>query len=165
MRLLTALLAAVVVTGPQGKARAPRPTGADSVVAQLYRDFAWEAVLDAPPAPAPALIDQPRPVLRRYFDDRLTALILQDRACAARTHAICRVDFDPLWASQDPDGAHGVKIQPPDSLGIVRVALRYTNGCEVALAYRISRTKEGWRITDIDYASGPSLFTLLSAKH
>ncbi len=165
MRRLTALLAVALVAGPQGKPRAPSQPGPDSVIAQLYRDFAWEAVLDVSSASSQALIDQPRPVLRRYFDDRLTALILQDRACAARTHEICRLDFDPLWASQDPDGAHGVKVQSPDSLNVVRVALRYTNGYEVALGYRMSRTKEGWRIADIDYASGPSLLTILSSKH
>ncbi len=114
---------------------------------------------------AAALVAGPQGKPRAPSQPGPAALILQDRACAARTHGICRLDFDPLWASQDPDGAHGVKVQSPDSLNVVRVALRYTNGYEVALGYRMSRTKEGWRIADIDYASGPSLLTILSSKH
>ena len=55
---------------------APRPS-ADGVeiVAQLYRYFAWEAVIVEPDATESGLIDQPRAVLERYFDSNLSTLL------------------------------------------------------------------------------------------
>ena len=142
----------------------PSDAGAQAVVAQLYRDFAWEAVVDKPEWPGHSLLEQPRQVLARYFDENLAALILKDRSCVAKTHEICRLDFSPMWASQDP-GASELKVSPTKDPGVVAVKFRYPgNGSIIELSYRMSKTRIGWRVHDILYSSGSSLLSVLGSK-
>ncbi len=143
---------------------APRPS-ADGVeiVAQLYRYFAWEAVIVEPDATESGLIDQPRAVLERYFDSNLSTLILADRRCAAETGEICQLDFMPMWDSQDP-AATEVRITAGATADKVDVTFRYPGDDKVTrLDYRVAKTRQGWRITDIHYASGHSLLGVLKA--
>jgi hypothetical protein len=137
----------------------------EDTVARMYKDFAWEAVIDEPRWDGEQLIEQPEPILRRYFDDRLTALILRDRACVAKSHEICRLNFDPIWASQDP-GATELKVFPATSSNIVQVQFRYPGDkARIKLSYRMMRTARGWRIADIEYPSSRSLSMILGADH
>jgi hypothetical protein len=162
MRSQKVFLLAVLTISIARLSAAPPPTGPDVVVSQLYKDFAWEVVPDH--AEKPGLIDQPRAVLRRYFDDGLTNLILEDRACAERTHEICRLDFSPIWDSQDP-AASGLKVSPTKDPNVVRVTFRYPGSNELMeLSYRMTKTKDGWRVHDIAYHSHASLLSLLRAK-
>ena len=94
------------------------------VVAQLYRDFAWEAVIDDPEWKGHSLLDQSRQTLERYFDQNVARLIFSDRECAAKTQEICKLDFSPIWASQDP-GATEMKIVAGAAPDIVTVRFRY----------------------------------------
>jgi hypothetical protein len=131
-------------------------------VAQLYKDFAWEAA--AGHTEKPGLIEQPRAVLSRYFDDGLTSLILADRACVERTKEVCRLDFSPIWDSQDP-AASGLKVSATKDPSIVKVSFRDSGSGDVTeLTYRMVKTKAGWRVHDIAYKSHESLLTLLRAK-
>lgn len=133
-----------------------------SVVRSLYDDFAGETVLGDPETQK-QLLDQPRAVLARYFTPELTSLVRQDRECAARTKDICKLDFMPIWASQDPSGAT-VRIAGESTLGEVAVEVRYPNGEKRKLIYRLRMMPIGWRIADIIYAdTGESLSRILSA--
>jgi len=162
MRSHKVFLLAVFTISIATLSAAPPPSGPDAVVSQLYKDFAWETVPDH--AEKPGLIDQPRAVLRRYFDDGLTNLILEDRACAERTHEICRLDFSPIWDSEDP-GAAGLKVSATKDPSVVRVTFRYPGSNELMdLSYRMTKTQDGWRIHDIAYHSHASLLSLLRAK-
>ena len=138
--------------------------GAVATVAQLYRDFAWEAVVEDPEWHGHGLIDQPRAILRRYFDERLTDLWLADRACASRSRGICRLDFLPMWASQDP-AATELKVLPTQDSRVVVVRFRYPSSRDsVELRYQLVKTKSGWRIDDVSQGSRWSLKALLSGK-
>lgn len=128
----------------------------DTVV-QLYKDFAWETLLEEPLS-QPGLIDQPRSVLARYFDDSLTTLILADRACVARKRAICNLDFLPLWDAQDI-GARGIKVLATPDPSVVHVQIRYSR--PVRLVYQLRPGPSGWRIHDIKSPDW-SLLALLS---
>ncbi len=142
-----------VVSGQQG----------DGVrtVAQLYRDYAWEAVMEEPGGAAFALVAQPRNVLAKYFDDELTALLLKDRECARRTKGICNLGFSPLWASQAP-GASALKVTGTSDPAVVAVTFRHPDETTpTTLQYRVRRTPAGWRIQDIVYAEIGSLVKLL----
>jgi hypothetical protein len=130
----------------------------------LYRDFAWEAVIEEPNRVGETLIDEPKPILQRYFDDRLTSLVLQDRECVRRTREICRIDFVPIWDSQDPSGASDLHISTTDKANVVGVRFRYPNGDVVTLKYHMVRTSRGWRIADVDYPTQPSLLNQLTTK-
>jgi hypothetical protein len=139
-------------------------SGAVQVVAQLYRDFAWEAIIDEPEWVGHDLLDQPRSVLEGYFDHNLATLILKDRQCATQTHEICRLDFSPIWASQDP-GASETKIIAGATPDIVSVKFRYPgDGSKIEMSYRLIKTNVGWRIADIRYSSGSTLLSILTAK-
>ena len=119
-----------------------------STVQKLYRDFSWETVIVEPSSPG--LIDQPRKVLRKYFDEKLTKLILDDRLCAKTTRKICRLDFMPLWDAQDV-GATDLAIQPTANSALVEVTFRSpgTSAQKKKLTYQLSLSAEGWRIGDI----------------
>lgn len=76
-------------------------SGAVATVVHLYREFAWTAVI-AEPEDNGAFGDRPRAVLGKYFSPGLIELLKKDRLCTSRTKEICGLDFDPIWASQDP---------------------------------------------------------------
>lgn len=126
----------------------------------LYHDFAWEASATAP-AGAVALSAQPRRALVRYFTPRLAGALAGDAACTGQTHGICRLDFAPLWDSQDPQpGTIGIESGPGEDRVTVRIhqpALRDP----LRMQYRLVHLAAGWRIADILYADGRSLRALL----
>jgi hypothetical protein len=138
----------------------------DHVVRRLYRDFAWEAVFSDPEVNQRwvVLIDQPEPVLRRYFTPKLARLLVDDVRCAEAAKAICRLDFSPIWASQE-SGAHDVTVSPTTG-GIVDVGMSYGGeGVRTRLRYSLVRTTSGWRISDIvSLNDGWSLNKLLTEK-
>jgi hypothetical protein len=146
-------------------AQRAQPSGAVARVAQLYRDFAWEAVVEEPEWRGHDLMEQPRAILLRYFDEHLTDLLLADRACAKRTQGICRLDWVPWWASQDP-GATELKVLPTQDSTVVVVTFRYPNTSldSIKLRYQVLPTKRGWRIHDISQDSSWSLVAQLSGK-
>jgi hypothetical protein len=135
----------------------------EDVVAWIYRDFAFEAIMPLYWKDA-YLIDQPRETLQLYFTDDLAFLILKDRQCVEKTHEICNLDFDPIFASQDPGGMD-LEISPADKSNTVHVQFMYPgNGQKISLSYEVENTLRGWRIKDIIYESGGSLRKILSQK-
>lgn len=131
----------------------------EAMVAQLYRDFAWEAVMRQPNWIG--LMDQPREIIERYFDKKLTTLILRDRACAEK-EGMCKLSFSPIWASQDPS-ANDLKVQQSDKAEIVLVKFRYPSTNEtVTLMYQLTKTSNGWRISDISGIMNGGKWSLLS---
>ena len=134
-----------------------------AAVVQLYRDYAWEAVIDEPTESNLELMGQPRRVLARYFEDSLTTLILADRACA-RVHGECNLDFSPIWDGQDPSGSAEMHIAATADHAVVAVTFRYLpNNQVIHLSYRMTRTVKGWRIHDIVSPRGWSLLAVLRA--
>ena len=135
-----------------------------ATVAQLYRDFAWEVVVEEPEWPGHALLDQPRAILLHYFDPHLTDLLLAERACTNQSREHGRLEFMPMWGSQDP-AATELKVLPTQDSSVVVVTFRYpSNGGSIALTYHLQRNANGWRIRDIAQGSRWSLLALLSAK-
>ena len=119
-----------------------------ALVARLYQRFAYEAVLQRPPQPG--LRSQPRRRLQRYFTPGLSGLLRRDQRCVERSGAVCRLDFLPLWDSQDAAGT-AVDVEPGATPDRVRVTL-HGRGASRRVVYRLVRLRRGWRIHDIDYA-------------
>lgn len=140
------IFAVVVLTGTCYAAQARTPQVA--LVAKLYKDFAFEAVLDEPSLGV-GFLDSPRDVLLSYLTPSLAELIFKDRKCVADTHEICNLDFMPLWDSQDAAGA-AVRFLPMSTNDKVKVELRYGSGTRT-LIYFLKHTKRGWRIQNIAY--------------
>lgn len=122
----------------------------EDVVAWVYRDFAFNAIMTLYWKDA-SLIEQPKEILLLYFTDELASLIIKDRQCVEETHEICNLNFDPIFASQDP-GAMDLEISPADKSNTVHVQFTYPgNGQKISLSYGIEKTPRGWRIKDIIY--------------
>jgi hypothetical protein len=132
-----------------------------AVVLQLYRDFAWTSVIDEPKARI-TFIDQPSSVLGRYLSPQLITLLKKDRECAARTREICKLEFDPIWASQDPSAAE-MKIVAGALPNTVDVRYVHPGSRKVIrMRYRVLKLGTTWRIDDIEYSNGTSLRAILS---
>ncbi len=160
--MATCTIGVLLLAGASALAAEETPA---QVVTRLYRDFAWEAVIEEPVAAGKTLVEQPRDVLRRYLDDALADLILADRACVRRTGEVCRLDFVPIWGSQDPAGASGLHVSAArDTPDVVSVRFRTPGGEPTKLTFRMKRTAGGWRIADIEYGSSPSLVTVLTVQ-
>lgn len=124
----------------------------------VIKDYAWEAVMAAG---YDGLMQQPSQILKRYFDDNLTALILRDRKCSEKGET-CRLDFVPMWASKDPT-AVDLTVEQTEKKEIINVKFRYPGTKEkIELKYRVTQTPKGWRISDIA-GKDWSLLAILSA--
>lgn len=162
IRSFAALILAVQLFAPaRGLGAQATRSAPVRVVSQLYKDFAWEATGgDDGPGGRP-FVDQPRTVLLRYLTSDLADLLLRDRACVRRSSEICRLDFVPLWASQDPDAADVSFAQLTRQPAIVIAHIRDHAGTVTKITYRLKQTAAGWRIADIQYSSGHTLRGLL----
>lgn len=153
-RLAGLLIPLLVVFTPVSSPRAADAGGgsdgdAVAVVARLYRDFAWEAVVIEPYAPGVA--QQPASVLQRYFDDGMVERFVADRECVRTSGGVCGLDHAPLWASQDP-AAYDLRVKPAAETGVVDVEYESpapNAKAPVRLRYELVRTARGWRIADI----------------
>ena len=134
-----------------------------AVVARLYRDYAWEAVVREPRPREPTFTEQPMEVLLQYLDSGLARLLMADRACAAKSRMICNLDFDPIWDSQNP-AASSLRVHPGKHSGSVDVSFQFPCGEAIGLRFEMTETPSGPRIRDIHYAKGPSLMAILNRK-
>ncbi len=115
-----------------------------------------------------------RTYIDKYFTKDLADLIWKDAVDAKGE--VGRLDFDPLYGSQDPDPKEFVimdtgwggdaKFGPADE-AVVQVTFK-TNGVEQMVSYRFHQQKtKQWKIYDIRYAGdGDDRFlkTILSAS-
>lgn len=129
-------------------ARGNEPTDAVSFVAELYRAYAWEAVVDKPYL-GPGLFGEPREVMARYLAPELVEGVLADRQRSADSGDIGALDYAPMWASQDP-AASQLRIRAGAQPAEVRVEFVYPgNGQRIGIDYRLVQTAIGWRVVDI----------------
>lgn len=157
---LMLLLGILFIPNAESSSISQKTNSPESIVFQIYRDFAWEAVMAEN---FDGLMEQSRSGLERYFDDKLTSLILKDRACAEK-EGLCSLDFLPIWSSQDP-GARELKIETTDNQNIIKVKFIYPSTDEkIELLYRVTKTPKGWRISDISGKDWSLLLILTSPK-
>lgn len=164
VRIIVLMLGLLTPSSALLSAQSLRETGRD-VVRRLYADLACEAVRAEPRCPTDrALVELSRERLSRYFDRRLADLWDRDRACTARTRDVCRLDFSPIWDSQDPAGTT-VRILPTDREERVEVELRHSGAPDVVrLQFEVVQRASGWRIRDIVKPGVWSLTQMLSTK-
>ncbi|WP_426192162.1 hypothetical protein [Massilia sp. DWR3-1-1] len=153
----------VLATAAVGQVCAAAPRDRLVPVASMYRNFAWEALSSDSDVFGEGLAHQPVSTLSQFFDKRLAKMIVEESACQQRTQAICTLDFDLLFNSQDPRVVD------------LRIALTSPNTVDVTfkdpvtdkatlITYTVARQADGWRISDVLYREeGPrSLRTLLA---
>ena len=141
--LLTALAAAISIAGDLS----PK-----DVVTQLYQ--AHRSKHD--PLDETAL-------LGRYFDPALLKLYLKDKHEA--NGEVGRLDGDPLYNAQDMEIKDFSVSAPEVAGGEARVTVNFKNlGKPTRVVYMLSRTANGWKISDIRYDDGSSLKKILEGK-
>lgn len=141
------------------------PTASMTLVAELYRAYAWQAISASDAPFGKPLSQEKETVLRRYFTPELTSLLLADQRCVASTRGVCNLGFDPMFASQDP-AATDLAIRPTGPRTVMVEFTYPSNGERVALEYRMVRCGDQWRIDDIQYHNWQkaSLKQMLSHK-
>lgn len=139
-----------------------------AIVYQLYKDFGWSAVFDASGEAkyylGKTIEEQSQDVLSKYFSPELVTLFLQEANCnAIRKGELCNLEFDPIFASQDP-AASELSISSVENDNVTVQFIYPSNGMKVNLLYKLAKFKEGWRISDIIYPgnNAPSLKAILS---
>ena len=133
------------------------------LVKRLYAKYAWEST-DRSPKGATSFIDEPRAELLKYLEPALAEALLQDRQCAKQTRQLCRLDFSPMWASQDP-GARELHVKQGSSATRVQVSFTYPGtGERLVIEYELAQTAGGPRIRDVYYSVGHALRKTLGVK-
>jgi len=141
--LLTALAAATSIAGDLS----PK-----DLVAQLYQ--AHRSKHD--PLDETALLD-------RYFDTALLQLYLKDKREAKGE--VGRLDGDALYNAQDMEIKEFSISAPEMAGGEARVTVNFKNfGKPTRVVYMLSRTANGWKISDIRYDDGTTLKKILGGK-
>jgi hypothetical protein len=102
------------------------------------------------------------PLLGRYFDAALLKFYLRDQRQA--NGEVGRLDGDPLYNAQDFK-ITDFTISPPETAGgETRVTVRFKNfGKPICVDYLLTRTGDGWKISDIRYDDGSSLRKILQS--
>jgi hypothetical protein len=102
VKQFSALVLAAAAIGWTGTAAAAKANPEAAVVAKLYKDFAWQAMAGQPDLFGKYVSHLDKSALEQYFDPALTELLLKDATCSVKYQGICNLDFDLLFASQDP---------------------------------------------------------------
>lgn len=160
-RLSTIAALSTLVAGSAGAGLPLSPQV--ELVTQLYKQYACEAVIEIPELSNCSLLDQPKSTLLHFFDPRLAQAITQDRTCTKKSRELCRLDFMPLWDSQDASGAI-VSVSEGKNPTTVIADINYPQ-TKRQLTYSLKKTKRGWRIVDIAYGDSKlSLMGILASR-
>lgn len=101
-------------------------------------------------------------LLGRYFDPALLKLYLRDKREAKGE--VGRLDGDPLYNAQDFEIKDFSVSAPEIAGGEGRVTVHFKNfGKPTRLVFVLSRTANGWKISDIRYDDGSSLKKILQS--
>src|SRR5881398_1885827 len=122
------------------------------LVAQLYKEHSGKS----DPLQYPASKKR----LPNYFYKPLLDLYLKDQE--ASKGEVGKIDFDLLYDAQDFEISDFNLVVLPNKKGSGYVAARFKNmGIDQEITFALQRTKMGWRIADIQYKDGRSLWKIL----
>lgn len=128
------------------------PGTGKELVAQLYKEHAGKS----DPLQYPAS----KKLLPIYFYKPLFDLYLKDQEVSKGE--VGKIDFDPLYDAQDLEISDFNLVVLPNEKGSGYVAARFKNmGDAQEIIFALQRTKMGWRIADIQYKDGRSLWKIL----
>jgi len=100
--------------------------------------------------------------LKKIFTDDLAAAIYDDSQCVLKTNALCVLDFDILFASQDPQPRELlVKTKDADQID---VCFRDQSPARRCMRVTGAAGPDGARIRDIKYDDGATLRSLLKLR-
>jgi hypothetical protein len=102
--------------------------------------------------------------LEAYFDTRLTDLLWRNILQVEQSGDAGHLDFDLLYDAQDTQ-ITGFAVAPPKiERNQAIVPVRFKNfGQPFRITYRLRKTRQGWRIRNLEYGKGGNLIQILSA--
>ncbi|AXM21387.1 DUF3828 domain-containing protein [Xanthomonas oryzae pv. oryzae] len=137
--------------------------GPEQLIIKIYHDYAWVAVI-GDQWKGEGISSQKLPVLQKYFDYRLAALLEKDNECNSRGGRTCNLDFDPIFASQDP-AVYDLRVGNLKNNESIDVEFKYPENHErILVKYVVVNSGSGWRVKDICYQHKSCLSTILSVK-
>jgi hypothetical protein len=146
--------------GYTGTALAAKPDAATIVVAKLYKDFAWQAMATQSDLFGEDLAHQSKVTLEKYFAPALADLLIKDAACQVKYEAICNLDFDILFDSQDPRVTDlDVSVAAPGKVSVVYTDP--TDARKTRIDFVVVRVGGAWKISDVVYKKPDNI----SLKH
>ncbi len=149
--VLVAILALVARFASAQPGSSNLDTGKE-LVAQLYKEHSGKS----DPLQYPASKKR----LPNYFYKPLLDLYLKDQE--ASKGEVGKIDFDLLYDAQDFEISDFNLVVLPNKKGSGYVAARFKNmGIDQEITFALQRTKMGWRIADIQYKDGRSLWKIL----
>jgi len=149
--VLVAILALVAEFASAQAGSSDVDTGKE-LVAQLYKEHSGKS----DPLQYPAN----KKLLPNYFYKPLLDLYLKDQEDSKGE--VGKIDFDPLYDSQDFEISGFNLVVLSNKKGSGYVAARFKNmGVDQEIIFALQRTKMGWRIADIRYKDGRSLWKIL----
>lgn len=142
--------------------------GRKSIVYQLYGDFGWSAIFDVSVDTeryfGKPIEEQSLDILSKFFSPELANLFLKEAKCKqARKGELCNLEFDPIFASQDP-AAMEMSISSAEGDNIAVEFIYPPNKTKINLMYHLEKIDDEWRISDIVYLgdNASSLKAILS---
>ena len=143
----------LVGTIQQSSAETPAPQfSAEALVADLYKQKA-----------NPFFQTKDHGLVDKYFSERLAQLIWKD-AVSSKSE-VGALDFDPRYDAQDTDIKKLSLRKSMSGKDAAEVIASFENmGHKTEITYSLVLTKMGWKISNIKYADGRNLVTLLSGK-
>src|SRR5580765_2930631 len=124
----------------------------DALVTDLYKIHAQ----DSKTGKDRVINGRSRRYLDKYFDKTLADLIWKD--LTTHTDDVGVIDFDVLYATQDPN-IKNLVVGAPKIIGAkATVIVRFTNsGVKETLNYQLVKRNTEWKIADIKYRDGSLL--------
>ena len=148
---LVAILALVAGFASAQSGSSNLATGKE-LVAQLYKEHSGKS--------DPLQYPTSKKLLPSYFYKPLLDLYLKDQEDSRGE--VGKIDFDPLYDAQDFEISDFNLVVLPNKKGKGYVAARFKNiGVDQEIIFTLQRTKMGWRIADIQYKDGRSLWKIL----
>jgi len=134
--------------------RAKKTNSPDGVVRELYRvhNDGKGGVFEA----------KGKKYIYKFFDQKLADMIWKD-ITETPEGEVGNLDFDPLYNAQDTGITHFQIGKPAVSGDKATVLVSFRNfGQRTRIKFALSKGKEGWQISNVNYGDKTDLITLLS---
>ncbi|WP_369977408.1 hypothetical protein [Xanthomonas bundabergensis] len=152
---------ALLSMGSQAVKAAPDEVEAQQLILNLYHDYAWVAVIGGQ-WKGNEISSEEKSTLENFFDPHIASLIDKDNKCRSKGE-VCNLDFDPIYASQDP-AIYDLKVGRVNK-NKVKVTFKYPETHEViSIDYSVVKLGSGWRINDVCYSDGSCLSRILEGS-
>jgi hypothetical protein len=108
------------------------------------------------------IIDQKKAVIGKYFDQKLSMLIMREGQCR-ESGEICNLDFDPIYNSQDPVDYTASYFCDKNNINVLINHSKKVSKANksIKVVFTFKNVNNTWKIDDLLYSDGSSLQKIL----